>query len=100
MMNIHRPDEAEPEMSDAESISSKLERPSRSKNHRQRKQWYTIIAIASGCFVVSKAIYLLCYHDDSLHRNDFVSSHDVASGSELTSCNKIDKPVMVYRLIL
>ena len=26
-------------------------------------------------------------------------SHDVASGSEITPCNKIDKPLMVYRLV-
>ena len=25
-------------------------------------------------------------------------SHDVASGSDITSCNKIDKPLAVYRL--
>ena len=24
-------------------------------------------------------------------------SHDVASGSEITPCNKIDKPLVVYR---
>ena len=24
-------------------------------------------------------------------------SYDVASGSEITSCNKIDKPLVVYR---
>ena len=26
-----------------------------------------------------------------------ILSHDVASGSEITPCNKIDKPLMVYR---
>ena len=25
-------------------------------------------------------------------------SYDVASGSEITSCNKIDKPLVVYRV--
>ena len=27
-----------------------------------------------------------------------VLSYDVASGSEITPCNKIDKPLVVYRL--
>ena len=28
---------------------------------------------------------------------DIVLSYDVASGSEITPCNKIDKPLVVYR---
>ena len=28
---------------------------------------------------------------------DIVLSYDVTSGSEITSCNKIDKPLVVYR---
>ena len=28
---------------------------------------------------------------------DYVLSHDVASGSDVTLCNKIDKPLVVYR---
>ena len=28
----------------------------------------------------------------------FALSHDDASGSEIMSCNKIDKPLVVYRL--
>ena len=28
---------------------------------------------------------------------DFFLSHDVAYGSEITPCNKIDKPLVVYR---
>ena len=30
--------------------------------------------------------------------NNTVLSYDVASGSEITPCNKIDKPLVVYRL--
>ena len=35
-------------------------------------------------------LYLLPYFSLNL-------SYDVASGSEITSCNKIDKPLVVYR---
>ena len=28
---------------------------------------------------------------------DYILSYDVASGSEITPCNKIDKPLVVYR---
>ena len=28
---------------------------------------------------------------------DFILSYDVASGSEITPCNKIDKPLVVNR---
>ena len=28
---------------------------------------------------------------------DYVLSYDIASGSEITPCNKIDKPLVVYR---
>ena len=29
--------------------------------------------------------------------NIYILSYDVASGSEITPCNKIDKPLVVYR---
>ena len=31
------------------------------------------------------------------YHNYFILSHDVASGSEIMPCNKIDKPLVVYR---
>ena len=36
----------------------------------------------------------------SRHRKDTIKtlSYDAASGSEITPCNKIDKPLVVYRL--
>ena len=33
----------------------------------------------------------------SLGRYKFLLSYDVASGSEITPCNKFDKPLVVYR---
>ena len=30
---------------------------------------------------------------------DFILSYDVASGSEITPCNKIDKPLLVVYLL-
>ena len=30
-------------------------------------------------------------------KNEYVSSNEDTSGSEITPCNKIDKPLVVYR---
>ena len=38
---------------------------------------------------------LLGSHHLTIERRDL--SHGVASGSEITPCNKIDKPLVVYR---
>ena len=35
---------------------------------------------------------IMCVNSDYCHL-----SYDVASGSEITPCNKIDKPLVVYR---
>ena len=35
--------------------------------------------------------------NDSICSEHFVLSHEIASGSEITLCNKIDKPLVVYR---
>ena len=32
-----------------------------------------------------------------LNAYKYILSYDVASGSEITPCNKIDKPLVVYR---
>ena len=42
-----------------------------------------------ACVRPSK-LYVICLY---YHNN-----YDVASGSEITPCNKIDKPLVVYRL--
>ena len=47
--------------------------------------------IFHGCEIqlfLNYALYLI---------NKFPLSYDVASGSEITPCNKIDKPLVVYR---
>ena len=38
-----------------------------------------------------QVIYKVIYKEDL--------SHDVASGSDITLCNKIDKPLVVYRFL-
>ena len=43
-----------------------------------------------------KIIYLAIFIEKYL--NLFILSYDVASGSEITPCNKIDKPQVVYSL--
>ena len=54
----------------------------------------------------SKLLYVIQYSlDVSLYilrgnRLDFeILSYDVGSGSEITPCNKIDKPLVVYRFM-
>ena len=36
--------------------------------------------------------YMVCFYMSTYH----MTSHDVTSGSDITLCNKIDKPLMVY----
>ena len=43
---------------------------------------------------LSSAVFFL--FESSSHR-DLILSYDVASGSEITPCNKIDKTLVVYR---
>ena len=48
----------------------------------------------------SKVIKLPCTIFDAIGNLQFsvaYLSYDVASGSEITPCNKIDKPIVVYR---
>ena len=43
---------------------------------------------------------MLTFHDMTCEHNEeaeFFLSYDVASGSEITPCNKICKPLVVYR---
>ena len=54
----------------------------------------------SGDVAVCKITWhvLLLTHIDLLKfRLTLIMNYDVASGSEKTSCNKIDKPLVVYR---
>ena len=37
------------------------------------------------------------YFPKYLDRTHHFITHDIASGSEITPCNKIDKPLVVYR---
>ena len=37
------------------------------------------------------------YHQTTLVGKEIELSYDVASGSEITPCNKTDKPIVVYR---
>ena len=39
----------------------------------------------------------LCYPTLTLMIDSYSLSYDVASGSEIRPCNKIDKPLVVYR---
>ena len=48
------------------------------------KEYYNFQRFQRGSYIFQGALWLLSY--------------DVASGSEITLCNKIDKPLVVYRL--
>ena len=45
------------------------------------------------------SIEIGCKIYQNLSRNCEVLSHDVASGSDITPCNKIDKSLVVYRFL-
>ena len=56
------------------------------------KLWYLIVSIPDLC-------HLSYFDTDSVQTYDqlYGLSYDVASGSEIKPCNKIDKPLVVYR---
>ena len=41
---------------------------------------------------------LLVFYCECMFTVIYILSYDVASGSEITPCNKINKPLVVYRL--
>ena len=55
------------------------------------------------CSLFQFVIFILSFSiiyssiSSSQQLNIFSLSYDVASGSEITPCNKIDKPLVVYR---
>ena len=70
--------------------------------HNQVAKWTQIIPfrkrMLSKCPIVrvNTLLYLLALVSMTfLSENIF--THDVASGSKITPCNKIDKPLVVYR---
>ena len=53
-------------------------------------------------FVMHYVVSFLVLQSPLLRKRELVAfniilSHDVESGSEITPCNKIDKPLVVYR---
>ena len=52
--------------------------------------------ILSGYHFINSDIRVLLFSKIDF-RLDFYLSYDVASGSEITPCNRIDKPLVVYR---
>ena len=56
--------------------------------------WYLIESIPDPCclsyYITARSYILFVFY--------CVLSYDVASGSEITACNKICKPLVVYRL--
>ena len=50
------------------------------------------LSLKGGCTYVSESTFVKTPHFRKSHL-----SHDIASGSEITSCNKICKPLVVYR---
>ena len=48
-------------------------------------------------FDIYAHLFEMFENDSPFLYNISILSYDVASGSEITPCNKIDKPLMVYR---
>ena len=73
--------------------------------HYFQDEWFTYYAIANPYLVpnsvtliftaVSATPIWITFHQ--MFDDYPVLSYDVASGSEITPCNKIDKPLVVYR---
>ena len=61
-------------------------------------EWVKVIKICST--IQSQTIKIMSQSEaDGDHNKTLLFSYDVASESEVTPCNKIDKPLVVYRFM-